>query len=79
MTVFAKATDSMAIAGKILFASLQILLTMYVEKYRKEDLLKTFVDDPPDLNLPVEETYDFIIGQLIVDYLLSLPLTLSLS
>ncbi|CAG7732932.1 unnamed protein product [Allacma fusca] len=45
----------------VLNASLPLLVNLYESQYREDDRLKAFPRSPKDFNLPVKETFDFII------------------
>jgi len=53
----------MTVAGRILVASLPLLIGLYVKRDLEQDKLKAFPNDPQDYNLPVKETFDFIVGK----------------
>ena len=38
-------------------------MDLYAEKFRNEDLIKAFPNEPKSLGFPVKETFDFIIGE----------------
>jgi len=52
----------MAVAGQVLLSSIAVLITIYADKYRRADFEKFLPDEPANLNLPIKETFDFIIG-----------------
>ncbi|CAG7822541.1 unnamed protein product [Allacma fusca] len=51
----------MTLASKLLLTSLPLLISLYANRYREIDRLKAFPDDPSDFNLPVLESFDYII------------------
>lgn len=45
-----------------IIAASYLMVKLYCDKYRAEDLAKTLDELEPDLNLPNIKTYDFIVG-----------------
>ena len=51
-----------------------ILIQLYADKFRNEDLQTTLSQLQDDLNLPRPKTYDFIIGKCYTDILVIVKL-----
>lgn len=52
----------MTLASTVLLASIPMLVHLYATRYREEDKKAAFPDNPADLNLPIAENFDFIVG-----------------
>lgn len=57
-----------SLAFMMLTASIPLLVDFYERRYREQDKLATFEKHPPNVNLPVKETFDYIIGKFLMSF-----------